>query len=144
MGGGRKAGGGIYVPDWIWDWHQGWASTSCTLMQVLNVVPRYPNGKVQLSQPKGVIGFVGGSLVDVQIAVNPFFSNPLLSDLNVTVRLLLLLIKLHEWEIDPQCFEKWSSSNQSFEHVLSLSSSISNCRNVSFILCPSPALSVHV
>ena len=87
-------------------------------MQVSNEPSPNTNGMVQPSQPVPG-GYVGGSLVDVQIAVNPFFSNPLLSDLNVTVRLLLLLIKLHEWEIDPQCFEKLSSSTKSqaqYEH----------------------------
>ena len=51
--------------------HQGWVSTSCTLMQVSNVPAPNTKGKVQLSQPVGVGGYVGGSLDAVQTAKNP-------------------------------------------------------------------------
>ena len=91
--------------------HHDCKSTSSTLMQVLNVKSRYVNGKSQVLQP-GRVGYVGGSVVADQTARNPL-AVPSLLDLNVTVRVLVLLIKLQGWEIDPQCFEKLSSSTQS-------------------------------
>ena len=69
------------------------------------------NGKVQLSQPVSV-GYVGGSVDAVQTATNPVCL-PTPFDLNVTVSVFVLLMMLHGWEIDPQCFEKLSSSTQS-------------------------------
>ena len=82
-------------------------------MQVSNVVSANVNGKLQLSQPFGK-GYVGGSDVAVQIATNPEYVSP--PDLNFTVMKLVLLMKLHGCEIDPQCFEKLSSSTQAFPH----------------------------
>ena len=116
-------------------------SIPCTLIQVSNVASRYVNGKSQLSQPVGVVGYVGGSVVADQTARNPVRVSQS-SDMNVTVSVLVLLMKLQGWEIDPQCFEKLSSSTQSYLHVLS--SSISKCRKVIFILCPSSTESVQV
>ena len=69
---------------------------------------------MQLSQPVGVGGYVGGSVVAVHTATNPV---PLNIDLNVTVSVLVLLIKLHGWEIDPQCLVKLSSCTQPSSHV---------------------------
>ena len=86
-------------------------SISSTLIQVSNVASRYVNGKSQLSQPVGV-GYVGGSVVADKTARNPVRISSLF-DLNVTVSVLVLLMKLQGWEIDPQCFEKLSSSTQS-------------------------------
>ena len=63
-------------------------------MQVFNAVPRYVKGKEQLSQPVGVRGYDGSSIVAVQIAINPVCVPPLL-DLNVTLSVLVLLMKLH-------------------------------------------------
>ena len=115
-------------------------SISNTLIQVSNVESPNVNGKEQLSQPVGV-GYVGGSVVADQTARNPVrVVYP--SDLNVTGSLLVRLMKLQGWEIDPQCFEKLSSSTQSSEHELS--SSISKCRKVIFILCPSSTVSIQV
>ena len=73
------------------------------------------NGKLQLSQPVGV-GYVGSSLVAVHTATNPVYVKPL-PLMNVTLSVLVLLMKLHGWEIDPQCFEKLSSSIQSKHDV---------------------------
>ena len=120
--------------------HQGCMSISCTLMQVSNVESPNVNGKLQLSQPVGV-GYVGGSVVADQTARNPVRVSSLL-DLNVTVSVFVLLMKLQGWEIDPQCFEKLSSSTQSSEH--DQSSSILKCRKVIFIICPSSTASVQV
>ena len=123
--------------------HQGWISLSCTIMQVSNVVPRYVKGKVQLSQLLGV-GYVGGSEVAVQTATNPV-RVVLPSDLNLTVSVLVLLMKLHGWEIDPQCFEKLSSSTQTQEQdEQEYASYISKCRKVMLILGPSSSTSVQV
>ena len=118
--------------------HQGLVSTSCTMMQVSNEASPNTNGKIQLSQP--LRGYVGGSLDVVHTATNPV-RLPLPFDLNLTVSVFVLLMMLHGWEIDPQCFEKMSSSTQSDEHVLP--SSISKCRKVIFILCPSSTVSVQ-
>ena len=71
---------------------------------------------MQLSQPVGVGGYVGGSVVAVQTATNPVPLAPNI-DLNVTVSVLVLLIKLHGWEIDPQCLVKLSSCTQPSSHV---------------------------
>ena len=89
------------------------------MMQVSNVVSPNVNGKSQLLHPVSV-GYVGGSVVADQTARNPVRVPPLL-DLKVTVSVFVLLMKLQGWEIDPQCFEKLSSSTQSYEHVLSSS-----------------------
>ena len=120
--------------------HQGCVSTSSTLMQVSNITSPNTKGKVQLSQPVGG-GYVGGSLDAVQTARNPVrvLSN---FDLNLTVSVLVLLMMLHGWEIDPQCFEKLSSSTKSYPQFAS--SSISKCRKVILILSPSSTLSVQV
>ena len=86
-------------------------------MQVSNEPSPNTNGKSQLSQPVGV-GYVGGSLDAVHTATNPVRVT-LPSDLNVTVSVFVLLMMLHGWEIDPQCFEKLSSSTKSqaqYEH----------------------------
>ena len=130
--------GGDSVPAYE---HHGCVSSFCILIQVSNVESPNVNGKLQLSQPVGVVGYVGGSVVADQTARNPVRVVQQ-SDLNVTVSVLVLLMKLQGWEIDPQCFEKLSSSTQSSEHVLW--SSISKCRNVIFILCPSSTVSVQV
>ena len=110
------------------------------MIQVSNVESPNVNGKSQSLQQVDV-GYVGGSVVADQTARNPVPVPPPF-DLNVTLSVLVLLMKLQGWEIDPQCFEKLSSSTQSYEHVLS--SSISKCRNVIFILCPSSTASVQV
>ena len=94
--------------------HQGSVSSSWILIQVSNDLSQKTNGKVQLSQPVVVGGYVGGSVVAVQTATNPV---PLNIDLNVTVSVLVLLIKLHGWEIDPQCLVKLSSCTQPSSHV---------------------------
>ena len=96
--------------------HQGCVSTSRTLIQVSNVVSPNVNGKSQLSQPV-VVGYVGGSVVADQTAINPVRVPPLF-DLNDTVSVLVLEMMVQGWEIEPQCFEKLSSSTQSSEHVL--------------------------
>ena len=85
-------------------------------MQVSNVASPNVNGKLQLLHPVS-IGYVGGSVVADQTARNPVRVPPLF-DTNVTVSVLVLLIKLQGWEIDPQCFEKLSSSTQSQLHVV--------------------------
>ena len=64
-------------------------------MQVSNAVSPNANGKLQLSQPVGVGGYVGGSLVAAQTATNPVLV-PLESDLNMTASVLVLLMKLHD------------------------------------------------
>ena len=109
-------------------------------MQVSNVPSPKTNGKSQLSQPVGV-GYVGGSLVAVQTATNPVCVILLLV-LNETVSVLVLLMKLHGWEIDPQCFENLSSSTQSQEQDEHVSTEKS--RKVILILCPSTTSSVQV
>ena len=65
-------GRGICVPDEN-DEHQGWVSTSFTMIQVSNVVCPNTKGKVQLPQPLGVGGYVGGAVVAVHIARNPVY-----------------------------------------------------------------------
>ena len=124
--------GGDSVPPYE---HQGWVSTSCTLMQVSNVPSPNTNGKSQLSQPVSS-GYVGGSLVAIQIARNPV-SAPTI-DLNVTVSVLVILMMLHGLDIDPQCFEKLSNCKKSPEHQRL------KWRKVIAILCPSSTLSVQV
>ena len=73
-------------------------------MQVSNVTSPNRKGKVQLSQPVGVGGYVGGSLDAVQTARNPVrVLYPL--DLNVTVSVLVLVMMLHGSDVCPQCLE---------------------------------------
>ena len=95
--------------------HHGWSPS--ILVQVSNILMLNTNGKVQLSQPVSV-GYVGGSLDAVQTASNPVRVT-LPSDLNLTVSVLVLLMMLHGWEIDPQCFEKLSSSTKSYPQFAS-------------------------
>ena len=65
-------------------------------MQVSNILPLNANGKVQLSQPEVGGRYVGGSLVAVQTAKNPYSPDHLSpSALNVTVSVLLLVMMLH-------------------------------------------------
>ena len=111
-------------------------------MQESNVPSPHVKGKIQLSQPVS-IGYVGSSPVAVHAARNPARVPPLL-DLNVRLSVLVLLMMLHGWEIDPQCFDELSSSIQPSEHAPSKSRRISKCRNVSLILCPSSTPSANV
>ena len=74
------------------------------MMQVSNDPSPNTKGKVQLSQPVGVGGYVGGSLDAVQTARNPV-RLPLPFDLNVTVSVLVLLMMLHGSDVCPQCLE---------------------------------------
>ena len=64
-------GGGICFPSVEkYFEHQGMVSTSCTLIQVSKIPAPNVNGKVQLSQPVGGGGYVGGSDVAFQTARN--------------------------------------------------------------------------
>ena len=69
-------------------------------MQVSNILFVNTNGKVQSPQPVGVVvGYVGGSVVADQTARNPVHvPSPL--DLNVTVRVLVLLIYFPSLQLD--------------------------------------------
>ena len=71
--------------------HHGWSPS--ILVHVSNILESNSNGKLQLVQPVG--RYVGGSVVGVQIARNPGrpLSNP--SDLNVTVKALVLEMMVH-------------------------------------------------
>ena len=113
-------------------------------MQVSNVVSANTKGKVQLSQPVGAEGYVGGSFVAVQTAKNPFRVS-LQSDLNVTVSELVLVMMLHGSDICPQCLEmKLSSLSSTKSSLQEVPSSILKYRNVIFMLCPSTTLSGQV
>ena len=100
--------------------HQGWVSISCILMQVLNVPSPNSKGKVQLSQPVGVLGYVGGSVVAVHKARNPVHAS-LSSDLNVTVSVLVMVMMVHGSDICPQCLDmklsEFSSTQSSLQEV---------------------------
>ena len=113
-------------------------------MQVSYVVSPKTKGNVQLSQPMGVVGYVGGSVDAVQTARNPVRVS-LPSDLKVTVSVLVLVMMLQGSYVCPQCLEmkpsEFSSTQSSLQEV---SSRTSKCRNVTFILCPSSTTSVHV
>ena len=107
-GGGTSSGILLYK-------HQGWVSTSCTLIQVSNVVPRYVSGKSQLLHPVGI------SYCD-QMARNPVRGLPLLDmNLRLTEFVLLMIVKgadiSDECPISPQYLSS-SISNQSFVHVM--------------------------
>ena len=79
-------GGGTKYP------HHGWVSTSIMLIQVSKNASPKTNGKLQFPQPVDVAGGnVGGSVVADQIARNPAYF-PLPLDLNVTIKLLELLM----------------------------------------------------
>ena len=79
-------GGGTKYP------HHGWLSTSTILIQVSNIASPKTNGKLQFPQPAEVgEGYVGGSVVVDQIAINPPYL-PLSLDLNLTIKLLELLM----------------------------------------------------
>ena len=113
--------------------HQGWVSTSFTLMQVSNVVSPNVNGKSQLLHPVGI------SNCD-QMARNPVrVIAP--SELNVISTLFVFVIMVNGVGLSPQYFSS-SICNQSISHELS--DQTSKCRNVIFILCPSSTPSVQV
>ena len=123
--------------------HHGWSPS--TLVQVSNGLPSTSNGKIQSPQPVGE-EYVGGSVVADQTARNPVRANCVYpSDTNLILSVFVLEIMVHGSDVCPQCLEmKLSSlsSTQSYLHVLS--SAISKCRKVIFILCPSSTVSVQV
>ena len=96
--------------------HQGWVSTSWTLIQVSNVVSPNVNGKSQLLHPVGI-------LYCDQMARNPGRPLSKLSDLNLTSTEFVLVMIVNgvdisdEVPISPQYFSS-SISNQSQLHVL--------------------------
>ena len=120
--------------------HQGWVSTSWTLIQVSNVVSPNVNGKSQLLHPVGI------SYCD-QMARNPV---RVLTLLVMNLRLTEFVVVMMENGVDisvevpisPQYFSS-SISNQSYLHVLP-EISISKCRKVILILSPSSTLSIQV
>ena len=87
----------------------------CPQLTVVNNV----NGNMQLSQLEGE-GYVGGSVVSDKTARNPV-SVTLLSDLNLTVMIFVLLTILHGRSILPQCLDVkliMSSSTTSYLQAL--------------------------
>ena len=98
--------------------HQGWVSTSCTLMQVSNTPSPNSKGKSQISQPVGV-GYVGGPVVAVHTARNPGRARERDSiDLNLTVSVLVLVMMLHGSVICPQCLEMKLSEFSSTQSLM--------------------------
>ena len=108
-------------------------------MQVSNVVSPNVNGKSQLLHPVGI-------LYCDQMARNPV-RVIIPSDLNMMLTLFVFVMMVNGVDISPQYFSP-SISNQSHEHALPAqncsSNSISKCRKVMFILCPSSTASVQV
>ena len=87
-------------------------------MQVSKVASPNTNGKMQLSQPVGTGGYVGGLVVAVQMARNPVRGTAPRFDLNVTVSLLPLLMMVHGSNVCPQCLEMKLSYFNSTHAVL--------------------------
>ena len=83
--------------------HQGWLSTSSTLMQVLNVASPNTKGNVQLSQPVDG-GYVGGAVVADQIARYPRNGITLLEE-NLKVIEVESVMMLQGFVVCPQCLE---------------------------------------
>ena len=83
--------------------HQGWVSTSFTLMQVSNAVFPNTKGNVQLSQPVDG-GYVGGAVVADQMARNPGNELTLL-ETNLMVIKFESMMMLQGFVICPQCID---------------------------------------
>ena len=95
--------------------HQGWVSTSWTLIQVSNVVSPNVNGKSQLLHPVGI-------LYCDQMARNPEpVPPPLVMNLRLTEFVFVMMENgvdiSDEVPISPQYFSS-SICNQSYLHVL--------------------------
>ena len=83
--------------------HQGWVSTSCTLMQVSNAVFPNTKGNVQLSQPLNG-GYVGDAVVADQMARNP--GNELTSlEKNLMMIEFESVMMVQGFVVCPQCLE---------------------------------------
>ena len=83
--------------------HQGWLSTSSTLMQVLNVASPNTKGNVQLSQPVDG-GYVGGAVVADQMARNPVYEAATLEE-NLMVIKFVSMMMLQGFVVCPQCLD---------------------------------------
>ena len=83
--------------------HQGWVSTSSTLMQVSNAVFPNTKGNVQLSQPMDG-EYVGGAVVADQIARNPRNGITLFEE-NLKVIEVESVMMLQGFVVCPQCLE---------------------------------------
>ena len=83
--------------------HQGWISTSSTLMQVSNAVFPNTKGNVQLSQPVDG-GYVGGAVVADQMARNPVYEAATLEE-NLMVIKFVSMMMLQGFVVCPQCLD---------------------------------------
>ena len=83
--------------------HQGWVSTSCTMMQVSNAVFPNTKGNVQLSQP--VDGeYVGGAVVADQMARNPVKRKTSLEKNLMAIEFVSVMM-LQGFVVSPQCLD---------------------------------------
>ena len=83
--------------------HQGWVSTSSTLMQVSNAVFPNTKGNVQLSQPVDG-GYVGSAVVADQMARNPVKWKKSLEK-NLMIIEFVSVMMLQGFIISPQCLD---------------------------------------